>query len=235
MGEPSGGISLRGALTSRTLAAAGFLHGFTVRREAEGDAPPRELALDDVFTVSQVHGSEVAIARGKPASMRDEKADAIILSRGLTGAVRVADCVPVLVGDCVTGRAAAIHAGWRGIVAGVIPAALAHLRGKPGDMVGAVGPCIEACCFEVGDEVADPIEGAVPAPGVVVRRAGGKAWVDLATAARAQLAACGVGSTHIERVGACTRCDAERFYSFRRDGAHAGRMFGVITAHQPHA
>ena len=243
--EPTGPISHGGALISGVLSGAGFAHGFTLRASDPSAREASDLDLDTVFTVKQVHGAGVVTATGTPASMRGEKADAIVLAQGQTGAIRVADCVPVLVGDAATGRAAAIHAGWRGVVSGVIPAALASMRGKPGDMVAAVGPCIEACCFEVGEEVADQIESAAPVPGVVVRRASvdgrAKAWVDLVTAVRAQLEACGVLPTNVERVGGCTMCDIvlppqaggppmPRFHSFRRDGAGAGRMFGVITA-----
>jgi YfiH family protein len=180
--------------------------------------------------VSQVHGSSVIVAHGPPDEARAEEADAIILADGRTGAVRVADCVPVLVGDAVSGRAAAIHAGWRGVVGGVVPAALATLRGRPADFVAAIGPCIESSCFEVGADVAALIADAVPVAGVVVAREPGKAWVDLVAAVRAQLEACGVPAARIERVGGCTKCDAGRFHSYRRDGAASGRMVGVISA-----
>jgi YfiH family protein len=217
---------------SSALTQAGFFHGFTGKSAAGEELRPLGIAPEEVFLVSQVHGAGVVCPGpgDTPKSLRAEQADALVLSPGQTGAVRVADCVPVLVADTVTGRAAAIHAGWRGVVGGVVPAALAHMRGKPGDMVAAIGPCIEACCFEVGDDVASTIEMAVPAPGVVARRAGGKGWVDLVVAVRAQLEACGVLAGSIERVGGCTKCNVERYWSYRRDGAHAGRMMGVIQA-----
>jgi copper oxidase (laccase) domain-containing protein len=119
------------------------------------------------------------------------------------------------------------------VASGVVPAAVAGLRAKPANLVAAIGPCIEACCFEVGEEVADQITFAVPAPGVEVRREGGKAWIDLVAAVRAQLEACGVPRESIERVGGCTRCDAARFHSYRRDGAHSGRLLGVIVGRTP--
>jgi hypothetical protein len=84
------------------------------------------------------------------------------------GGVRVADCVPVLVGDLFSGRAAAIHAGWRGIEAGIIGAALAALGDSRRARVAAVGPCIGSCCFEVGMDVADRIAAAARDRAVVV-------------------------------------------------------------------
>jgi len=216
-------------LTSELLTAAGFTHGFTTRAGALSD-----LGLDDatVYMVSQVHGSTVAVASAaiESATFRQREADAIVLEGGLAGAIRVADCVPILVGDRASGRAAAVHAGWRGVASGVVPAAVSALLSRPHDLVAAIGPCIEACCFEVGEEVADQLAFAVPAPGVEVRREGGKAWIDLVAAVRAQLEACGVQAIRIERVGGCTRHDAERYHSFRRDGAKSGRMLGAIAS-----
>jgi YfiH family protein len=213
-------------LTGQNLTQAGFAHGFTTRAGTLGD-----LGLDDdsVYRVSQVHGSTVLAASGSPAAFRKEQADAIVLAPGQAGASRVADCVPVLVGDRASGRAAAIHAGWRGVASGVVPAAIASMRSRPLDLVAAIGPCIEACCFEVGEEVADQLAFAVPAPGVEVRREGGKAWVDLVAAVRAQLEACGIAADHIDRVGGCTKHDAALYHSYRRDGAASGRMLGIIV------
>src|SRR5271154_2242084 len=96
---------------SPLLTRAGFFHGFTGKSAAGSELSPLEIKPDDVYMVSQVHGAGVACpAPGDtPMSLRAEQADAIVLSARQTGAVRVADCVPVLVGDAVTGRAAAIH------------------------------------------------------------------------------------------------------------------------------
>jgi YfiH family protein len=215
-------------LVSEGLASKGFRHGFTTR-----DARLEDVGLSpsSVYLVSQVHGSSVVVASGDPAAFRAEQADAIVVGEGQAGAIRVADCVPVLVGDTESGRAAAIHAGWRGVASGVVPSAIATLRARPLGLVAAIGPCIEACCFEVGTEVADELSFAVPAPGVVVKRddVRGKAWVDLVAAVRAQLEACGVPAAQIERVGGCTKHDAGAYHSYRRDGASSGRMFGVIV------
>jgi YfiH family protein len=147
--------------------------------------------------------------------------------------VRVADCVPILVGDEASGDAAAIHAGWRGVVAGVVPAAIAGLlRDPPGlaalaarraeRLVAAIGPCIGACCFEVGRDVAERI-------GFVAREVGEKAYVDLRAAVRAQLVTAGMRTERIEDVPGCTKHEPGRFHSFRRDGADSGRMLAAIA------
>jgi YfiH family protein len=244
-------------LKSALLGNAGFSHGFATRRGGVSPAPFDSLnfrvsgsetsdridenlrrfadavgfAASDLHLVDQVHGASVYIAEGEPTRTGARpQADAIILADGKIGGVRVADCVPILVADLVTGRAAAIHAGWRGIESGVIGAALAALGDSRSMRVAAIGPCIGPCCFEVGGDVADRIAGAAGTPDVIVRREGDKAWADLRLAARAQLHAHGLPSSDIEAVGGCTKCDAASFFSFRRDGELSGRHLAVIRA-----
>jgi YfiH family protein len=198
----------------------------------------------DLFEVSQVHGRAVARrARSttgavpgaggeRGADGRDEKADAIVVRGGAAG-IRVADCVPVLIGARGTREAAAVHAGWRGVVAGVVGAALAELG--PGSKVAAIGPCIGACCFEVGLDVARQIADAVHDPAVIASRsdASGKAMVDLRRAVRLELRAGGLADEDIEDVPGCTMCEPARFFSFRRDGEQSGRHLAVIVSPAP--
>jgi YfiH family protein len=131
--------------------------------------------------------------------------------------------VPVLVGS--NAGVAAIHAGWRGVVGGVIPAALRELGGA--NLVAAIGPCIGPCCFEVGADVGAEITNACRAD-VIARRDGEKAFVDLRRAVRAILEREGVHE--VEDVPGCTKHEPDRFFSYRRDGANAGRQIGVIGA-----
>jgi polyphenol oxidase len=169
-----------------------------------------------------VHG-----ARAVEASDSGQEADAIVAREGgLAVGVRTADCVPVLVADEVTRAVAAIHAGWRGIVSGVVGAGIDRLGGRR--PVAAIGPCIGPCCFEVGIDVAERIERASGEASVVVRRAGERAYVDLRRAVRAQLVGSGVPLDRIDDVPGCTKHEP-RFYSFRRDGAGGGRMLSAIA------
>jgi YfiH family protein len=206
-------------LTSPRLQAAGFLHAFPTRDTADGHLLGAVNAAR-IVQVKQVHGARVAFA-GEDMG----EADAIVgrFAHDADGAlaigVRVADCVPVLVGDEETGDVAAIHAGWRGVEAGVIGAALDALGAR--SPVAAIGPCIEACCFEVGSDVAARL-------GFVVREGNGKAFVDLRAAVRAQLQRSGVRDDHIDDVPGCTKHEA-RFHSYRRDGANSGRMLAAIA------
>jgi copper oxidase (laccase) domain-containing protein len=127
----------------------------------------------------------------------------------------------VLVGDEDSGDVVAIHAGWRGVLAGVVAAGVGLLGGRR--RVAAIGPCIGPCCFEVGTDVAARL-------GFVVRESGDKAFVDLRAAVRAQLRSLGFDDAHIEDVPGCTKHEVARFHSFRRDGAGSGRMLAAIAA-----
>lgn len=147
--------------------------------------------------------------------------------------VRTADCVPVLVACTATGAVAAIHAGWRGIVAGVVPHAVAALRERcgadPAAMAAAIGPCIGREVYEVGPEVAAEFAGAVG--GAHVLAAGPtrpREHIDCFGAVRSQLLACGIPMRSIDGTELCTFRSPD-FFSFRRDGARSGRMGAVIV------
>ncbi|MBS2018270.1 MAG: laccase domain-containing protein [Deltaproteobacteria bacterium] len=184
-----------------------------------------------LYQTKQVHGRVVLTAEGDPVAFAQREADAIAAGpgSGVAVAVRVADCVPVLLADATSGAVVAVHAGWRGVVAEVIGAAMATL--DPSRTIAAIGPSIGPCCFEVGEDVGAQIVKATT-PQAIARRdeARGKVFVDLRAGVRAQLGTLGVANDAIEDVPGCTRCDAARFYSFRRDGDTSGRLMGVIVA-----
>ncbi|HEY5145701.1 MAG TPA: polyphenol oxidase family protein, partial [Polyangiaceae bacterium] len=142
---------------------------------------------------------------------------------------------PILVADEATGGVAAIHAGWRGVTRGIVANAIEQLmsrgdrRGRLG-LVAAIGPCIGPCCFEVGRDVADQIARAAPGTRVVATERSEKVYVDLRAAVRTQLAAVGVDPARIDDVPGCTKHEAGRFHSFRRDGAQSGRMLAAIAS-----
>ena len=143
---------------------------------------------------------------------------------GLALSVITADCVPVVVAG--PGGLAAIHAGWRGIAAGVVAAGLAGFA--PEELAAAqawIGPAIGPCCYEVGDEVAEAVAGA-SSPGVVSPGPRGRPHLDLRAAVAHQLAASGV--PRVTLVGPCTRCEPELLWSYRRDGKAAGRNVAFV-------
>jgi YfiH family protein len=183
-----------------------------------------------LYQARQVHGRTVVVAEGDPARMLHVEADAIVAEPGSDAAVavRVADCVPVLFADPASGRVAAVHAGWPGVVARVVEAAVTRL-GAPNGLLAATGPSIGPCCFEVDADVEEKIVSASDAS-IVGRRVGDKAYLDLRKAIRVQLRALGVHDASIDDVPGCAKCDGERFYSYRRDRDRSGRQVGVIVA-----
>jgi YfiH family protein len=191
-----------------------------------------ESAPDEAVCVRQVHGRDVAICDGlTPADHRDVEADALIATRpGTIVAVKTADCVPVLLASRVNVRgarwAAAVHAGWRGAVAGVLDAAVQNAAAaghRPSDLCAAVGPSIGACCYEVGEDVAAQFRRL----GLPVFD-GAKPRLDLAGSARELLVRAGLAAAAIEVCAPCTRCHPERYHSYRAAGASAGRQLSWI-------
>ncbi|HEX4564117.1 MAG TPA: polyphenol oxidase family protein [Solirubrobacteraceae bacterium] len=183
----------------------------------------------------QVHGTHVRWVTEVPSSdgplMRpDDEADGQATPRTRVGAVVLtADCLPVAL---VRDRAVAmLHAGWRGLAAGVLEEGVSLLRAqRPGpDIIAVIGPGAGACCYEVGPEVHAAFGDGRGSKigqqtGQQIGQRGERANIDLRAIARERLLAAGVSAVH--DVDVCTICD-ERFFSHRREGEHAGRQGGV--------
>lgn len=194
------------------------------------------------FTLHQVHGPDVhVLAADDQTEPADLKGDAIVTDApGRPIGVFTADCAPILLAAPDHGVVAAVHAGWRGTVAGVAAAAVRAMQGRygvaPAEVRAAIGPTIGPCCFEVGDEVVEALRAA-PWPGtaeaVVPREP--RAHADLFTANVAQLVASGLAPANVHASRLCTACDATLFYSWRRDSATTGRLQAAIArpASQP--
>ena len=250
-------------LHARRLTEAGFRHGFTLRQGGVSAPPfdalnlarnvgddPRAVAENHrllaaelgyspeaLFELSQVHGAETWCAEAQvPAeSFRAREGDALLaLERGQAVGIRVADCVPVLLADPISGAVGAIHAGWRGVVADIVPRAVRRLMeacgGQAGQLLAAIGPHIGPGAFEIGPEVAEALRGAIPEDAHVVLERAPRPHADLGRAVRAQLLRAGLSAARVETVGGCTYADPQRFFSFRRDGARSGRHLAVIVA-----
>ena len=185
------------------------------------------------YRQTQVHGRRVQLVTGEedPQQVWQEDSDALVSDTPGCGlGVVTADCVPLLLASRLDGRraVAAVHAGWRGIVGGVIQATLARLTEsfgcQPGDLVAATGPCIGPCCYQVGEEVAGQFSGI---PGAVVPQGeGARPHLDLPAAVSHVLGENGVQVSH---AGLCTRCREDLFYSYRRDAAGTGLQMSVIA------
>jgi len=252
-------------LASGLLARAGFTHAFFTRQGGVSEGPfatlnlspqvgdraeqvrenlgraARSLALspERIYVAAQTHDRDVVELDGSEQvdAVARTAADAIVSSApGIGCGVRTADCVPILLADPESGRVAAVHAGWRGLVRHVLASAtdrMSALGSRRSALIAAFGPHIGPDAFEVGDDVAHEIANASSAQGVVQRSATGQALVSLASVVRAQLIAAGLDDTRIEQVPGCTYRDAARFFSYRRDGQRSGRMLSIIVPLAP--
>jgi polyphenol oxidase len=151
-----------------------------------------------------------------------------------TVAVRVADCVPILLWDPVAGAVAAVHAGWRGTAQDIVGEALRvglDLGVTPARVRAAIGPCIGRDAFEVGEEVVEGLRDLGLDDACLRLQTGprGKPHVDLRSVNRALLVRRGVPDALIEDVGGCSYSNPDRYESYRRDGARSGRMRGLIA------
>lgn len=217
-------------LTHELLTRLGVDHGFGVR----GSVEPAGLRRP-----KQVHGREVVDAArlgdrsdAQPAA---SEADAIVSNQAGVGvAVVTADCVPILLADRRAGVAAAVHAGWRGLVRGVIGSsvsALTLLTADPRRLTAIIGPYIGPCCYEVDEPVLSAFSARFDTlmESATDPTRAGHARLDLGAFAIAELVSAGLTTAKIGSfVGACTSCDPERFHSYRRDGARAGRLLHFV-------
>lgn len=199
------------------------------------------LPLHRAVMAGLVHGNRVVAVTGEEGPGLDEvrlvpDCDALITDRpGLALIVTAADCVPVFLYDPVRKAVGAVHAGWRGTVAGICGEAvraMAHTFGcKPSDIHGAVGPSIGPCCYEVDEAVAGPVRayyGADLAPRLLAPgKQPGKYQLDLWEANRQDLLRAGVVHAHVS--GECTACGVSRLFSHRAEQGGAGRGAAVIA------
>jgi YfiH family protein len=174
--------------------------------------------------LQQVHGT-LTVDAAKTA--KTAVADAAFSRQpGVVCVVMTADCLPVLFCDRAGSVVAAAHAGWRGLLAGVLENTLAAMRVAPGEVIAWLGPAIGPAHFEVGDEVRAAFVGnAAGAASEFRAHTAGKWLCDLPGLARQRLRAAGVDSIH--GGGECTYADRERFFSYRRDGV-TGRMASLV-------
>jgi YfiH family protein len=185
----------------------------------------------DRLWVHQVHGPDVhAVRVGQPFES-GVKGDAMTSDdpdRAI--AIRVADCVPILVATTNGKLVAAIHAGWRGVVANVVGATINQLRERGGStFVAAIGPCIGFDAFEVGPEVLAEFQRLFEEQAPIRRMDDGKGRVDLREGVRMQLIGAGLADHQIDTSDRCTSRDAEEFFSHRRDRGVTGRMAALIA------
>ncbi|MFT3707930.1 MAG: peptidoglycan editing factor PgeF [Archangium sp.] len=223
-----GGVSIGAFASLNTSFSVGddpsaVRHNLDALANVAGVEPAR------LVTVTQVHGDRVVNAL---EAKSDTEADGLIAStKGTAVGIRTADCLPVLLEDRRSGNVAAVHAGWRGVIAQITGKALRQLVGPEGNfehVYAGIGPCIQKCCFEVDGDLPERFTQAF-GPEVLVTSAGAaKPKLDLVRAVRLTLERSGVPADHVAALPQCTMCDT-RFFSHRRDRGITGRHLSFIT------
>lgn len=224
----------------------------------------RELLADErpllqVIGLRQIHSGLVHIIKRKDALPTTAlKGDGIITShRNALLTIQVADCVPVLVADARQGCLGAFHAGWRGTVKRIVERGVGSMRAVFGsrkkDLYAAIGPCVHACCYAVGDEVVDeflsqfsyadtlfsevydrdPIREKYPLLFLTARapghsNIGPQIHLDLVKANRRQLLDAGLHEDRIWAAAECTSCRTDLLFSHRAEAGYTGRMMGAV-------
>jgi YfiH family protein len=203
-------------VTSPLLSKFSWIeHGFGTRLDM--------IDQDTMASLDQIHSARILRA---DRSGRAGSADALLTNTpDLAISIRTADCLPILLADPRHRALAAVHAGWRGSAEQIVCRTIDEMRSEfdtsPQEIVAAIGPGIGKCCYEVGEEVGRKF-GLDSA---------GK--IDLAAINREQLMNSGVRTSQIDTLDACTMCDTERWWSYRRDREAAGRMISWIRIRTP--
>ncbi|MGE3465632.1 MAG: peptidoglycan editing factor PgeF [Pyrinomonadaceae bacterium] len=259
-----GGVKV---LVCRALDDAGFMNGFSTRLGGVSPFPQNDLNLagfnedtaENIYenrrrflsvfggdmrlaTVWQMHGDAIKTLRTlEDIGNSEDHADALVADlTGVLVGVKTADCVPVLIGDPVTGAFAAIHAGWRGTAQSIVSKTVARMTtlfgSVPIDMIAAIGPAAGCKNYEIGDDVIDAFTEFSDREKYFAPTREGHALVDLHLANSDQLVAAGVRDVNIRTAPFCTMERPDLFFSYRREKrkyGKTGRLLSVIGRHGP--
>ena len=217
---------MKGYIISGLLSRIhGVVHGFGTRNGGDiGDKFP-------VAHLKQIHSARVIQVA---AAGSQGEADAMIASvPGIALAIRTADCLPVLISDSGGKVVSAVHAGWRGVLSGIVNETLKTFRdvykfsGK--DIIAAIGPCIEKSCYEVGNDVVSEFRNRYGWWANIIEIKNGRNLLDLRKSITIQLKEEGVHDRNIDHVDICTFCRGDLLYSWRRDKDPQERMHSFIV------
>lgn len=188
-----------------------------------------------VVSVKQVHGTDALLVAQpiEAGKTFDGGWDAVITNQvGVLVTVRTADCVPILLHDPIHHVVAAVHSGWRGSVAGIVPKTILRMQqefgSRPDSIHVAIGPSAGSCCYEVDDAVLKPVQSYPFWKSVVRETVPGRALLDLREFVRRQTRATGVPEQNMWTVRHCTICQPDLFFSYRREGVVKDTMTNGI-------
>ena len=252
-------------LVCEPLELAGFVHAFTGRRGGVSPLPADGLNLGNfsqdsreniqenrrrlksalgikswpLATLRQIHSADIfELPTRELNESEPQEGDALLTDlQEIAIGVQTADCLPVLLADRRSGAVAAVHAGWRGTLAGIVSSVVGRMEQRfntrPDDIIAVLGPAIGSCCFEIGAEVVTLFQNSFVETDQFVsrRQANGKANFNLNLANRIQLRQAGVADNSVFDSDICTVCHNDRFFSYRFElGAEkpVGRQMALI-------
>lgn len=237
----------------------GLLHGFAGRRGGKSVGPYSGLNVshlvgDDpkvvsqnlcdlklavgihdgrIVTMRQVHGDHIVEIKDRKLKEAGEADGMVTGEPNVFPAVLTADCVPLLFVAAEQRLVAAVHAGWRGTLAGIADKTVRLLKSQHGvdasQLEVALGPSIGPCCYEVKEDVSGPLMkkwGKLMTPSILVNE--GKLFIHLRRLNRDILRAAGVPGNQLYQIGPCTSCAAEEFFSYRRERSETGRQLSFV-------
>jgi len=211
------------------------------------------VTLKQIHSASVLTVGEHDLSGGEPC-----QGDGLMTDQpGVLLAIQTADCIPVLVADVKKKAVAAFHAGWRGTVKRIVESGVGKMRvafrSRPEDLIAAIGPGIAACCYAVGEEVrsefgsqfsyaadlfhevsdSDPVREKYPMLFLTARapghsNLGPSLHLDLMEANRRQLLDAGLRAEAVTVIGDCTRCQSNRYFSYRAEQGSTGRLLSVV-------
>lgn len=184
-----------------------------------------------VVSPYQVHSTNIKlVGRAHTGTVQPSTDGLLTTTPGVAIFFRFADCTPVILFDPVRRALGVIHAGWRGVACGVVPAAVEafelYAGSQPSDLWAGVGPTIGSCCYEVGPEVADAVARSSGNGSNPSQQRNGSLYLDLPAAVRSQLSRAGVAQ--IEMAHLCTACNTSEWFSHRAEKGQTGR-FGIVA------
>lgn len=234
-------------IVPRLASFPGLVHAFLTRKRGQrelnfGRTCPdaaerlaREFSFSaPVILARQVHGKEVLAVESPPEEgLPPPAGDALITDRPqLPLGVLTADCLPVIIYDPQRRAVGIVHAGWQGTlldVAGNTVDALRQTHGcRAQDLLAGLGPAIGPCCYSLREKALANIQASARFSRFCIPRLQGSKHFDIPGANVYALREAGIPSDNIFSLGLCTRCRADLFYSYRREGSSAGRQLSVV-------
>ncbi len=224
-------------LTIQSFEKSGLtVHGFSLKpiNNLEGFSQFLNVNPRDLTQAEQIHGSSIAIIDKNKKGKIAYGCDALLTnSPGIPLVIRTADCVPIFLLDPKTKTIGLVHSGWKGTIQNIAGKTIQTMKevfnANPSDILVGIAPSIGPCCYEIKKDVIDMFkEFKEDWKNFVTTGKEDKLYLNLRELNMSQLVRAGVPKINITINNNCTSCDANSFFSYRRDGKGTGRMFSII-------